>query len=490
MTMPNPAFPHRDLFGSLFGANAYLVGGHVRDVLMGRRSEDWDILITGFPIDLIIEKLRPHGRVDCVGKNFGVIKFTTNEGMESPITYDVALPRTDVVADPLLRDHKNFFIRADPSLPVEADLERRDFRINSMAVRISDGLLIDPWNGLGDIEEKTIRITNPSTFTDDPLRVVRLARFSAVLGFTVDPDLYERCNHVDLMGLSVERISEEVIKMMLRAARPGDGLRELLKLGAVRQLFPDLQAMALCIQDSIFHPEADEYGHHTVFHHTLLTMNQAQGIADLCDLEPRKRLAFQLTALLHDVAKPQTTGWEYKHGRLCVTSPRHDVLGAQMAEQFLKRYRFFSWEGLDLPRLVCAIIKTHLRPAELWANRSTVSRKAFGRLAAEVDGETEMLVLFDQADRAGRNERPIEKLDEKAEWLMEKFREYRINRETLRPVVQGRDLLGIGFAPGKELGQVLKELHQMQIDGVFETREEGVALAREVSAKLFGKEVP
>jgi len=488
MTTLSAVFPHRDLFVHLFADQVYLVGGSVRDLVMGRESPDWDVLVAGSPVDVLIERLRPYGRVDCVGRSFGVVKFTTAHGAGAAITYDVSLPRTDSLMDPHARNHRNFFVRCDPSLPIEADLNRRDFRMNSMAIRLSDGLLIDPFGGTQDIADRCIRVTNPATFVDDPLRVIRLARFSATLDFAVDPALYELCKDVDVLGLSVERISEELIRMMLRSRAPGNGMKELLKLGVLRQLFHEIYAMALCLQDSVFHPEADEYGHHTVFHHTTLVMNQARALSDLFQLDTARRLVLQLTALLHDVAKPNTTAWEYKHGRLCLTSVRHDILGEQMAEQFLKRFRIYSYEGFDLQRLVGSLVRTHLRPQELWGGRANVTRKAFGRLAADVHGETDLLVLFDQADRAGRHEEAVTAVDARAEWLFEKFREYAINRETLQPLVRGRDLLSIGFSPGRAMGQVLRELHDMQIDGVFDSRERGVELAGEVSLRLFGSD--
>ncbi|MEW6368571.1 MAG: HD domain-containing protein [Acidobacteriota bacterium] len=486
--MLETGFPHRDLMTRLFGDNAHLVGGVVRDALRGKPTTDWDLLVTGVPLDEIVERLRPHGRVDCVGRSFGVIKFTTEQGVAAPVTYDVALPRSDFLLDPMTRNHKNFRIQCDPMLPVEVDLERRDFRMNSMAVRLSDGVLIDPFDGRRDIEERLIRVTNPSRFADDPLRVIRLARFAATLEFAVDASLYELCNEVPLEGLSVERIRDEMLKMMLDARSPGTGFHEMLKLGALRALFREIYAMTLCIQDALFHPEADEYGHHTVFHHTLLVMNHAQRLCDRAGLDRGRRLVMLLAALLHDVAKPQTTAWEYRHGRLCLTSVRHDSLGADMAAQFLKRFRIFSYEGLDLQRAVCGLVRTHLRPLELWVHRHQVTKKAFARLAADVDGETDLLVLLDQADRAGRSESPVDQLDDRALWLKAQFEGYRITRETLRPMVMGRDLLEIGFEPGKAMGQVLKVLHGMQIDGLFETREEGVALAPEVAMKLFGKD--
>jgi tRNA nucleotidyltransferase (CCA-adding enzyme) len=203
-------FPDKDLFVKLFGENVYAVGGFVRNLVMGRPSEEVDILITGFPLEDITKRISPLGKVDLVGRSFGIIKFTVGKK-----TYDIALPRKDTPAEQPVRRHKDFLISADPALPVEKDLERRDFRCNSMALRLADGALIDPFGGLEDTRALKIRLTNRSAFPDDPLRVLRVARFASVLGFSVDPEIYEIAREIDLRGLSVERINEELFKILL-----------------------------------------------------------------------------------------------------------------------------------------------------------------------------------------------------------------------------------------------------------------------------------
>ncbi|HYA48414.1 MAG TPA: hypothetical protein VEG35_01840, partial [Burkholderiales bacterium] len=159
-------FPEHRLFVRLFGGDVYAVGGAVRDIVRGSPPPDIDILVARHTIPDIVRRLKRHGRVGLVGRSFGIIKFTTGGR-----TYDVALPRRDVPRGTGAKSHKDFLIAADPSLPVEKDLERRDFRTNSMALRLRDGLLIDPFGGRADTLRRKIRVTNPAAFPDDPLRV-------------------------------------------------------------------------------------------------------------------------------------------------------------------------------------------------------------------------------------------------------------------------------------------------------------------------------
>jgi len=135
-------FRDKSLFVRLFGKDVYAVGGFVRDILRGIPSEDIDLLITRHPLRIIIEKIRPYGKVDLVGRSFGIIKFTIKGK-----AYDIALPRKDRPKGEGVRSHKDILVSADPRLPIEADLERRDFRCNSIALRLADGGLIDPFEG-------------------------------------------------------------------------------------------------------------------------------------------------------------------------------------------------------------------------------------------------------------------------------------------------------------------------------------------------------
>jgi tRNA nucleotidyltransferase/poly(A) polymerase len=470
-------FRDKGLFVRLFGADVYAVGGYVRDLILGRPSPEVDLLVARHPLEDVVGRLEPHGKVDLVGRSFGIIKFTI-KGM----TYDVALPRTDAPRDALsgVKGHKDFVIAADPFLPIEKDLERRDFRANSLAVRLSDGAVIDPFEGRKDIRARLIRVTNPVAFPDDPLRVLRAARFASVLGFRVDPRIYATAKDVDLSGLSVERVDEELFKILLDSSKPSVGLEELFRVGALEKLFPELYALTLCIQDAIFHPETDAFGHHSVWAHTKLSVDQARSLASAVALDRPRALALLLAALYHDAGKPGTTRWDFKRGRMAVTSNGHDIQSERVARKAFSRLKIHSWNGYDLEKTVPLLIRTHHRSTELWQNRDAVTRKAFNRLAADVGGEIELLVYLDAADRAGRKARPLKALDREAIWLFSKFEELRVNRETIKPLILGRDLIKLGVAPGPEMGKILKRLYSLQIDNAFETRAGGLKAARKI----------
>jgi len=471
-------FPDRALFVRLFGGDVYAVGGFVRDLLRGSPSPEIDLLVARHALERIVRKLEKHGRVDLVGKSFGIIKFTIRGK-----TYDIALPRTDRAGAEGPRGHKDIVVAADPGLPVEKDLERRDFRTNSMALRLEDGTLIDPFEGRKDTLAKRIRLTNPAAFPEDPLRVVRVARFASVLGFKVDPAIYPAARAVDLSELSVERVNDEMFKMLLESRRPSVGLEEMFRLGVLGQWYPELQALALVIQDSVFHPEQDAFGHHTVWAHTKLSVDQAAALARTSGLPVPKRLALLLAALYHDLGKTTTTRWEYKRGRMAVTSAGHDIQSERAARRILLRFKVQTWNGYNIGRMVPLLIRTHHRAGELWTSRDEVTKKAFNRLAADVQGEIELLVLLDAADRAGRGARLVRGLDKQARWLVKKFDELRVNRETIKPLVMGRDLLKLGVPPGPEMGHLLRKLYKAQLDNAFETKAAGLARARRLTER-------
>jgi tRNA nucleotidyltransferase/poly(A) polymerase len=472
LTRLTARFRDKALFVRLFGRDIYAVGGFVRDLVMGRPTEEVDLLVARHSPDEIIAKLRPYGRIDLVGRSFGIIKFTT-EGR----TYDIALPRKDIPKEQPTRRHQDFLVAFDPALPVEKDLERRDFRCNSLAVRLKDGVLIDPFGGLADIRARRIRLTNPQAFPEDPLRVLRAARFASVLEFTADPEIYEIAKDIDLRGLSIERINEELFKLLLHSARPGVGLEELFRLGALRQLFPELYRLTLSIQDALFHPEKDAAGHHTVWRHTELAVNQAAALARHASLDQGKALCLLLAALYHDIGKPATAQWEFKRGRMIITNNGHDILSERLTRKVFARFRIFSWNSYPLRKTVPLLIRTHHRLSELWQNRREVTKKAFNRLAAEVGGEIELLVYLDAADRAGRREKLVEGLDGQARWQLRKFEELHVSRETIAPLIMGRDLIKLGVEPGPGMGKLLKRLYRLQLDSAFETRAGGLKAA-------------
>lgn len=468
-------FAEKDLFIEKFGGDVYAVGGYVRDLIRQKPSQEVDLLIRRHQVGEIIEKLSPCGKVDLVGRSFGVIKFTIKGN-----TYDIALPRSDRPRNSGVPGHKDFIVQSEPDMPLEQDLKRRDFRCNSMALRLADGQLIDPFNGIDDIKKSVLRMTDENTFSEDPLRVLRAARFASVLEFTPEQKINTAARKIDLSRLSAERVNEELFRILLQSPRPSVGLEQFFILGVLEQLYPELYTMTLTIQDSVFHPEKDAFGHHTVWHHTCLTVDQAGRLARRFELVPARKLALLLAALFHDIGKPALTRWDYKKDRMVVTSQGHDIEGAVITKKVFDRFKIFSWNGYNLRRTVLVLIKLHHRPSELWNNRDTVTKKAFNRLAAEINSEVDLLAYLDAADRAGRTEKPVEELDREAVWLLNKFEEYNITEASIQPLLQGRDLIELGMKPGPEMGRMLKKLYALQLDDAFETREEGLNAARKL----------
>jgi tRNA nucleotidyltransferase (CCA-adding enzyme) len=158
----------------------------------------------------------------------------------------------------------------------------------------------------------------------------------------------------------------------------------------------------------------------------------------------------------------------------------HDIASETMTENVFDRFKIHSWNGYDLRKTVLSLIRCHHRASELWQNRDVLTKKAFNRLAADVNAEIEMVVLLDAADRAGRSEAPVEDLDEEALWLLDKFEELNISKETIKPLIMGRDLIALGVSPGPGMGKILDRLYQKQLDNDFETKEEGLKIAEEL----------
>lgn len=220
------------------GGRVYLVGGPVRDLLLGRSVTDLDLMVCGLEPGLLENLLSGFGQVKEVGKSFGIIKLATERE-----TIDFALPRKERSTGP---GHRDFWIHADPHLPVEEDLGRRDFTINAFACEIVDetgtlGPVIDIHNGLQDLERRELRLLHDRSFQDDPLRLIRAAQFAARLGFTIEPDTLRhmrRDGHL-LSHLPGERISTEIDKF-LACERPGQGFDWLERGGLIKHVLPEL----------------------------------------------------------------------------------------------------------------------------------------------------------------------------------------------------------------------------------------------------------
>jgi tRNA nucleotidyltransferase (CCA-adding enzyme) len=480
--------PLMDFFVRVFRDKVYLVGGAIRDYLLYneiKEKQDIDLVVIDHTYEEIEKKLKKHGKTNTVGKSFAVVKFS-KDGM----TVDISIPRKDVKRDPDSHGHKNFLIEYGPHIKLEEDLKRRDFTCNSTAMRLKDHEIVDPFDGMRAIEEKRIVMTGPETFTDDPLRILRAARFASVHEFAIDEDIYIRARDVKLDELSKERITEELFRLLLESGKPSIGLTEYFKLAVLEKLFPSLYPLTLTIQDAVFHPETDEYGHHTVWIHTLLTLDIAKILSVKFDLDEERTLALLLGVLFHDVGKPVTTRWEYKRGRMTVTSMFHDSRGVEIAGEFFTDFKIETRKNFPLKQTVLNLVKNHHRIYDLYRNREDIGFRAISRLVKDLEDQDFLLLLLDFADRQSREPGPMDTkdIDDICKWYLQKKEEYKINRETIQPLIMGRDLLKLGVPPSVQMGIYLKQLYERQLDGEFDTREEGLKIFEEIRNRSFPNE--
>ena len=245
------------------GGRALLVGGCVRDLLMGREPKDWDVEVYGIEPAKLRAMLDRFGSVNVVGEAFTVYKLGAD--------FDVSLPRRERKSG---RGHRAFVIEGDPAMTIEDAARRRDFTINAILEDPLSGAVIDPFHGRDDIKNKILRAVSLDTFAEDSLRVLRAAQFAARFEFDIAAETVGLCRGIDLSDLPAERVWGVVEKLLLRARRPAIGLACLRELGAIAQLFPELNVLIDVPQDKEWHPEGD------VFIHTRLVADRARELID------------------------------------------------------------------------------------------------------------------------------------------------------------------------------------------------------------------
>lgn len=441
------------------GGRALLVGGCVRDELMGLRSTEWDLEIYGIEPEKLKEILDEFGDVNVVGEAFTVYKLGND--------LDVSIPRRDRKAG---RGHKGFVVEGDPAMSFEEACSRRDFTVNAILKDPLTGEIIDPCNGREDIERRSLRHVSTETFAEDSLRVLRAAQFAARLEFDIAPETVEICKSIDVTDLPKERIWGEMEKLLLKAQRPSIGLKWLYDLGVVGQIFPELKSLVGVQQEPEWHPEGD------VDVHTLMVVDEARKLID--DLPYAQKVTVMLGALAHDFGKPPTT--QFFDGRW--RSHSHDEAGVEPTLSFLDRLGIFTLDGYDVRNQVVELVRYHLKPGEFYKAKNPVGDGAFRRLARKV--EPDLLYRVAKADSLGRNPDwlPPEKRfgSEAQEWFIEKVRELQIEKRAPEPILMGRHLLEVGLEPSPRFKEILDAVYEMQLDGKIQSLDEARAIAREM----------
>ena len=436
------------------GGRALIVGGWVRDRLLGHASKDVDVEVFGVSVAALRPLLERFGPVNTVGESFTVYKVG---GL------DVALPRRDSKSG---RGHRGFDVRGDPDMSVAEAARRRDFTINAISFDPLTGEYLDPAGGREDLASRVLRAVDPLTFGDDSLRVLRALQFAARFECRLDEGTHALCRGIALDDLPPERVWGEIEKLLLHAPQPSRGLALGLDLGVVPRLFPELQALVGCPQEPEWHPEGD------VWVHTLMVVDQARRRID--GLDHPRQVTVMLGALCHDLGKPPTTA--VIDGR--IRSIDHEQAGVAPATALLDRLNVHSIAGFDVRAQVLGIVAHHLKPLAFFKSAAPVGDGAFRRLAAKVD--LELLATVAESDCLGRTG----SFDcSGIGWFLERARALGVEHAPPAPLVRGRHLLELGVAPGPRMGEVLRRIYDAQLDGRVTTIDEGVAAARDILAR-------
>jgi tRNA nucleotidyltransferase (CCA-adding enzyme) len=425
-------------------ARAFLVGGCVRDALLGLPVKDFDVEVFGVSYERLTKALRRWGRVDFVGQSFGVAKLTTGSGL----AYDFAIPRRD---RKVALGHKGFAVEFDADITPQEAASRRDFTINALMFDPRRGEVLDFFGGQADLRGRVLRHTS-GAFVEDPLRVLRGMQFAARFDLRPAPETIALCRSIkaSFRELAVERVGEEWFKWAAKSAVPSVGLRFLADTEWIEH-FPELAALRGTPQDPEWHPEGD------VFTHTAHCCDALVKLPEWQAADEAARIAWMLAVLAHDFGKPAVTHEAMREGRVRIVSPGHEEGGVEPALKFLERIHAPHAIRDRVPPLVANHL-AHLQP---------VSDRSVRRLAKRLEPETIAgLCVIVTADHNGRPPKPP-CVPEGVRALRAKAEELRVQDSAPKPVLQGRHLIAAGLKPGKEFKTILHEAFEAQLEGKF-----------------------
>jgi poly(A) polymerase len=444
--------PVADRLGELFshaGHELYLVGGSVRDALLGKLGHDLDFATSARPdeVEKLLRKFSP--AVWTIGKDYGTIGCKV-EAEGASWVIEVTTYRSDVYAN---HSRKPAVAFGDT---LEGDLLRRDFTVNAMAVSIPEKRFVDPYGGLGDLARRVIRTpaTPQSSFSDDPLRMMRAARFAAQLGFTPTPEVVSAMRGMAdrISIISAERIRDELSKLLL-TDRPRPGLDLLVSTGLAAKVLPELPALRL---------ERDEHHRHKdAYQHSLTVLEQAIELEDRLPQQPD--LIMRLAALLHDIGKPATRRFE-PGGK--VSFHHHDVVGAKLVRKRLTTLRFSGEEVKAVSDLVALHLRFHGYAAgqdhgDGWTDA------AVRRYVRDAGDQLERLHILTRADVTTRDTAKAERLWRAYDELERRIAELAAREEldAIRPDLNGSQIMEIlGIPEGRDVGRAYAFLLERRLE--------------------------
>lgn len=413
------------------GGQAYFVGGYVRDMLMGEGGKDIDVEIHGISPDKLKEILSSLGELTEYGESFGIF------GLKG-YSIDIAMPRKESCRG---KGHRDFDIFVDPHIGTLGAARRRDFTINAMMQNVLTGEIIDHFGGRADLENRIIRHIDPSSFVEDPLRVLRGAQFAARFEFSLAKETIELCKDMDISTLPKERVMGELEKALLKADRPSIFFETLKEMNQLSVWFPEVESLIGVEQNPRYHAEGD------VWVHTMMVLDVASKYKDYS----KSKLGFMLSALTHDFGKAICT--ERINGVL--HSYAHETKGLPLVKQFIER---LTGERA-LQKYILNMTELHMKPNTMASAGSSV--KSTNKLFDD-SCDPEGLICLAICDGLGQiTEAPYVNHNAFFYERIAVFREI-----VSRPYVMGQDLIDAGIKPDKRFSDYLAYAHKLRLAGV------------------------
>lgn len=412
------------------GGRTFLVGGYVRDEILGIETKDIDIEVHGIKVDTLVDILESLGNVQKIGASFGVFNL---KGYD----IDIAMPRKEKSNG---KCHRDFEIYVDPFIGCKEAAIRRDFTINSMMKDILTGEVIDSFGGIDDLKNKKIKHINDVSFCEDPLRVFRAAQFASRFEFNIDKDTIKLCSNMDVSSLAFERVFEELKKALLKSQKPSIFFNTLKDMNQLSFWFKEVENLIGIEQSKIHHPEGD------VFTHSMMVLDEAAKLKD----ESEDELSFMLAALCHDFGKTVST--KVRKGKL--TAYGHEAESVHIAHEFLNRLT----NKITLKKEVLNLVKLHMKPNQMY---NTAKKKSMMKLWDEAIHPID-LILLSKADVLGRGSNKDYSEIESA--LRASLKNY--EKLMQEPEVTGKDLISLGLKPGIQFSEYIKLGHKLHLSGL------------------------
>lgn len=438
------------IFNCLYdsGADLYLVGGTVRDLILYGEFDisscDIDIEVHNLSLDNLENILKQFGKVDYIGKSFGILKIWSNDKFFKNIDWSV--PRVDSIG-------RKPQVNMNSNLSIQEALKRRDLTINAMAVNLKTYEFIDPFGGLSDLDAKILKSPDILLFAQDPLRFYRVMQFISRFEMYPDIALSNLCSTMNIADISIERVEGEFFKLLLKSTRPSLGIRWLLDIGVLKKVFPELYYTVGILQDKKWHPEGD------VFEHSM----QALDVSAKLDYDNEyDKLVCMLACLCHDLGKVTTTKILFVNNSPDkIISHGHEIAGIKPTKALLSRIT----HNKDLKSTVVLLVEKHMAP--LLFAEFNAGGKAYKKLALFLSKYTNLKILAKVAcaDKSGRslNNKNIIINFDSVKIFIENAIKYGVLEKFEKPVLTGKDIIQY-VSVGPLMGKLLKEAYKYQLE--------------------------